>query len=81
MASTVKETSAVALDPSKAFNIVGHIELLENLYDSTLLCVYKRWGYYMIVRQSYVSAGKQVRSVPRSLYSSILTKAPPPLEL
>ena len=45
----------VALDLSKAFDMVDHAILLKDIYDSTLPNIIKRWlANYMSGRQSYV---------------------------
>ena len=48
-------TTVVALDLTKTFDTVTYTKLLQDIYDSSLPNVYKRWmANYMAGRQSYV---------------------------
>ena len=89
-------TVVVALDLSKAFDTVCHTKLLQDIYDSTLPNVYKRWlANYMAGRQSYVefrnsksALRRNKQGVPQGgvlsplLFNTYLSKMPvPPPEL
>ena len=91
-----QRTVVVALDLKKAFDTVSHTKLLQDIYDSTLPNVYKRWlSNYMAGRRSYVEfrgsrSGfrKNKQGVPQGgvlsplLFNAYLSKMPtPPPEL
>ena len=87
-----ERTIVVALDLSKAFDTVCHTQLLQDLYDSTLPNVHKRWlANYMAGRQSYVEfrgsrsgLRRNKQGVPQGgvlspiLFNTYISKIPPP---